>query len=193
MLSTLLPDVNVSIGITYCGGKIENYLEVLQIMYDEAESQLNLLNKHYESEDWNDFTILAHALKGSCLNVGAEKCGNAAKALETAGKAQDISYIRTNLQSFEDEYRKLLQTFRNVFQKYNIPTAASSGSDSSGQVAEILKDFKKSVSEYDFASATALLKKAHTASDADEHTELLNQLDALMDDMNIEQIMSLIP
>ncbi len=193
MLSTFLPDVNVPIGITYCGGKIENYLEVLQIMYDEAESQLNMLNKHYEAENWKDFTILAHALKGSCLNVGAERCGNAAKALETAGKNKDISYIRTNLQSFEYEYRKLLQTFKNVFQKYNISTVSSPDSDSSGQIAAILKDFKKSVSDFDFASATALLKKAHAASDAAEHTDLLNQLDSLMEDMNIEQILSLIP
>lgn len=192
-LSAMLPDVNIHDGITYCGGKIENYLEILQIMYQESQNQLITLNKHYESKDWKNFTILAHAMKGSCYNIGAKSLGDIAKALETAGKNEDISYISSVLQAFENEYRKLLQTFMNVFRKYNLTDESSPDTDTSNQVEAILTDFKKAVADYDFASATALLEKAHTAPDAGNYADLLNQLDILMDTLDIEQIISLIP
>lgn len=191
-LSALLPDVNVHNGITHCGGSIKNYLEVLQIICDESGNQLATLNAHYDSENWKDFTILAHALKGSCLNIGAEICAQSAKALEMAGKKEDISYIRSNLQPFEEEYRSLLQAFQNVFQKWNLRKKSSTGSDTEEQTESILNDFKEAVSDFDFAHASALLKKAFNASDADEHADLLNQLDCLLDELDVEKILSLL-
>ena len=193
MLSALLPDVNVSEGITYCGGQMKDYLEILQMMYDECENQLATLNHHYEEGNWKDFTIIAHALKGSCLNIGAHHCGETAKALEMAGRHEDISYIQSNLQSFEDEYRSLVQTFTNVFQKWNLQDESSCDSKTTNEITAILKDFKTAVSEFDFASAATLLRKAHTASDAEKHTDLLNQLDRFMDEMDIDQILSILP
>ena len=193
MLSALLPDVNVSEGITYCGGQMKDYLEILQMMYDECENQLTTLNRHYEEGNWKNFTIIAHALKGSCLNIGAHHCGENARALEMAGKNEDISYIQSNLQEFEDEYRSLVQTFTNVFQKWNLQDESSCDSKTTNEITAILKDFKTAVSEFDFASAATLLRKAHTAADAEKHTDLLNQLDRLMEEMDIDQILSILP
>lgn len=192
MLSALLPDVNVSEGITYCGGQMKDYLEILQMMYDECENQLTTLNRHYEEGNWKDFTIIAHALKGSCLNIGAHHCGETAKALEMAGRHEDISYIQSNLQSFEDEYRSLVQTFTNAFQKWSLQDESSCDSKTTKEITAILKDFKTAVSEFDFASAATLLRKAHTASDTEKHTDLLNQLDRFMDEMDIDQILSIL-
>lgn len=192
MLSALLPDVNVSEGITYCGGQMKDYLEILQMMYDECENQLTTLNRHYEEGNWKDFTIIAHALKGSCLNIGAHHCGETAKALEMAGRHEDISYIQSNLQSFEDEYRSLVQTFTNAFQKWSLQDESSCDSKTTNEITAILKDFKTAVSEFDFASAATLLRKAHTASDTEKHTDLLNQLDRFMDEMDIDQILSIL-
>ena len=191
-LSALLPDVNVHEGIAHCGGTIENYLEVLQMMSAESENQLAALHQHFESKNWKDFTILIHALKGSCLNIGAGVCGKTAKALEMAGKNEDISYIQSNLQSFVREYKDLLQTFQNVFQKWDLHKESYSGSDTSDQIAAILKEFKESLLDYDFAHAAALLRKAHTTSDTGKDADLLNQLDILMDELDVDQILSIL-
>ncbi|MGN0141624.1 MAG: response regulator [Roseburia sp.] len=191
-LSILLPELNVHDGITHCGGTVENYLEILQMMCDESEKQLAMLGQHYKAKNWKDFTITVHALKGSCLNIGANSCGEAAKALEMAGRNEDISYIRSNLQSFLEEYRNLLETFQKVFQKWNLGKESSSSPDTSEQTAAMLQEFKESILNYDFAHAAALLRKAHTASDADEHDALLHQLDILMDDLDVDGILSLL-
>ena len=110
-----------------------------------------------------------------------------------AGKNEDISYIQSNLQEFEDEYRSLVQTFTNVFPKWNLQDESSCGSKTTNEITAILKDFKTAVSEFDFASAATLLRKAHTAADAEKHTDLLDQLDRLMDEMDIDQILSILP
>ena len=47
--------------------------------------------------------------KGACINIGANQCGNLAKALEAAGKHKDEAFIKENLQTFQVEYEKLLQ------------------------------------------------------------------------------------
>lgn len=113
-LSLLLPGVNVTDGIAYCGGEMEAYLEILHIMYDESENQLAVLNSQYESENWKDFTIAIHGLKGSCFNIGAQDCGESAKALEMAARNEDIAYIHSNLEPFEEEYRNLQQNIKKA-------------------------------------------------------------------------------
>lgn len=184
-LSSMLPEVNVHKGINYCGGTLDDYLEVIQIMYTESDSRINTLINNFESENWKDFTINIHALKSSCFSIGANDCGETAKSLEMAGRNGDISYIRSNLQPFIEKYKILLQKFENILSRWR-------NADSSIQLADILKEFKKSIKNYDFAHAAALLRKAHSASDSEEDTDLLNTLDILMDNLDIDKILSLL-
>ena len=95
-----------------------DYLEILQMVCEDSKEQLSLLHKYFEQENWKDFTILAHACKGFCLNIGAQSCGEAAKELEMAGKNEDAASIRSNLEPFEEQFGKLLQAIQEVVQKY---------------------------------------------------------------------------
>ena len=191
ILSDSLTNVDVSGGISHCGGKATDYLEILKIMSDASKHQLSLLVEYYKEENWKDFTILIHALKGACLNVGAKDCGEKAKALEIAGRNKDISYIQSNLNSFTKEYHDLIQSFENVIEKFYQTDEISSVSDLSDSVIEILRDFKESISNFDFAKASALLKEARNATDAKNHSDLLNRLEVLMEEVNIEEILSI--
>lgn len=190
-ISELLPNINVSEGVMYCGGSVENYVDILQVMYEESETQLGQLRKHYNAENWKEFTILIHALKGSCLNIGAQSCGELARELEAAGKKEDIGFIKSNLKTFEEMYTELLHTFETVFQKCNLSIDTASASEECGQVKEILREFKEAVSNFDFASAAALLKKARMAKDAENYTELLDQLEIYVDEIDVDKILSL--
>ena len=115
------------------------------MMYEASQEQLSALREHYETENWKTFTILIHALKGSCLNIGAQSCGEQARELEAAGKSGDIDYIHLNLKSFEDSYRELLQAFEIVFERAGIQPASNESGEATELVLDILKDFKEAV------------------------------------------------
>lgn len=61
----------------------------------------------YEAENWPDYAVKVHALKSTSLTIGAEELSEQAKALEQAGKKEDIPYIQEN-------HQKLLEMYDNV-------------------------------------------------------------------------------
>ena len=58
------------------------------------EEKPQTLEEYFEKEDWANYTVKAHALKSTSLSVGGQKLSEMAKALEMAGKGNDIAYIR---------------------------------------------------------------------------------------------------
>ncbi len=88
--------VNVKMGLGYCCGEEEFYLEMLRMFCAQSEEKREELIALYESENWADYAVKAHALKSTSLTIGAETLSAHAKTLELAGKSGDIEYIREN-------------------------------------------------------------------------------------------------
>lgn len=191
-LSALLPELNVEEGIHHCGGETEDYLEILSMVCDESNHQLSELKAYYEQKNWKDFAILAHAMKGSCLNIGAQKCAELAKGLEFAGKEQNISYIDSSLFPFEEAYLAMICSLRTALVEYGYAVGESGSIHSGNQVTAFFEEIRNSVTGFDFAGASAALKKAHMADDAEAYSDLLSQLDHLMEKMDVDQILSLL-
>jgi len=106
--SLRLSGINVEVGLRYCGDE-EFYLEMLKMYCTEHEAKCQELITLYENGDWADYAIKAHALKSTSLTIGAEEVSQQAKALELAGKSEDIAFIREN-------HEKLLQSHRELCQ-----------------------------------------------------------------------------
>jgi signal transduction histidine kinase/CheY-like chemotaxis protein len=188
-LAELLPDVTITDGILHCGGSCQDYMEVLRLMYESSDEQLAQLQQHASLSDWKDFSILAHALKGSCLNIGATDCGEAAKKLEMAGREEDSGYIAAHLKPFLAQYHGLIQEIKEVLLRQG--RMETSGSGTAGDSCRaILDKFGDSIREFDFAQAGILLKKAHHAPDAAAYVALLTELDRLMESLDIDGIQS---
>ena len=99
--------INVEMGLDFCAGEKEFYLEMLQMFgaqYEEKKSEIISL---YESSDWTDYAIKVHALKSTSLTIGAEQLSNCAKMLEEAGKKEDVEYIQMNHTVMLDLYEKV--------------------------------------------------------------------------------------
>lgn len=88
--------INVNLGLEYCGEDDEFYLEMLRMFHDQREEKAAELNSLYESANWTDYGIKAHALKSTALTIGAEELSGRAKELELAGKKADEAFIRKN-------------------------------------------------------------------------------------------------
>ncbi|MBD5454145.1 MAG: response regulator, partial [Lachnospiraceae bacterium] len=101
-------DLEVENGILYCGGK-EEYLQILEAFYEEKEECSGNLSELFEKQDWTNYTIKVHALKSMMQNIGALPLSAKAKALEMAGKKNDIDYIMKNHEDMLTEYWRVMR------------------------------------------------------------------------------------
>ena len=89
-------------------GSEEAFLSVLKIYYDSYEVKSGEIQKFFDSEDWENYTIKVHALKSSSRLVGAIQLGNDAEAMEMAGKERDTGYITAHHEALMNEYRTII-------------------------------------------------------------------------------------
>jgi CheY-like chemotaxis protein len=198
-LRALLPSVNVNEGLTHCGGEMDDYLEILKLVYTSAEDQLADLLTYKQAKNTKDFAILAHALKGSCLNIGASSAAILAKELEFAGKEEDIPFIELHTGMFVDEYRKLTEELSRALvefgflQPMELTSAPASLSASSNQTQaleqqawEKLEEIRHSVIDMDFAHAASLCRKQLRIQYPKKFADAFLEADKLLSDMDID-------
>ncbi len=105
--SIRIGDLDVKKGLLYCGNE-ENYLDILKMHARNGESNRDKIEEFYKSEDWDNYTILVHALKSSMKSIGADPLSNMAKRLEQAGKELDIEYIKGSHEAMIEEYDRVI-------------------------------------------------------------------------------------
>ncbi|MCR5675025.1 MAG: DegV family EDD domain-containing protein [Lachnospiraceae bacterium] len=88
-------------------GSEDAFLSVLKIYHDSFETRSKEIRDYYEAEDWENYTIKVHALKSSSRLVGAIRMGEAAEALEMAGKRSDVDFIREHHDALMKDYRTI--------------------------------------------------------------------------------------
>jgi len=86
--------IDTAVGLRYSAESKEMYHEFLKLFVDSQAERMPQLVAYYEKEDWNNYTILVHAVKSTSLSIGGVILSEQAKALETAGKENRIEYIR---------------------------------------------------------------------------------------------------
>lgn len=99
--------INVEIGLDYCCGEEDFYLEMLRMFYGQSEEKREEIISLFEACDWKEYAVKVHALKSTSLTIGAERLSEQAKALEQAGKKEDVEYIREN-------HDKLLHMYEEI-------------------------------------------------------------------------------
>ena len=98
-------------------GSEDAFKTVLKIFYDSIEDKAKEIDGYYSSEDWKDYTIKVHALKSSSKLIGAMQTAEKAQLLETAGKEDNIAYIKENHEAFMEEYRSYKAALSKIFEK----------------------------------------------------------------------------
>lgn len=107
--------VNVELGLDYCGGEDAFYREMLQLFSAQGEQKQAELTSLYESANWADYAIKAHALKSTSLTIGAETLSAQAKELELAGKRGDADYIRAHHDALLCAYKDLCAQIAGIY------------------------------------------------------------------------------
>ena len=89
-------NIDVDLGMQYCGGMEEMYKEFIKMFCDRKEETQKKLQDAFDAENWKDYTTFIHALKSGSLSVGGKILSEQAKELEMAGHENRIDYIKEN-------------------------------------------------------------------------------------------------
>ncbi|MBQ2824297.1 MAG: response regulator [Oscillospiraceae bacterium] len=93
-------------------GSISNLKDILTVIYNNGYKQADKMERYLSEKNYKNYTIEAHAIKGICAGIGAEKLSSHAKEHEYAGKEERYSYIDKDAADFLAEYRELLDNIR---------------------------------------------------------------------------------
>ncbi|MCR5687944.1 MAG: response regulator [Lachnospiraceae bacterium] len=105
--------VDAAAGIKNSGGALE-YMSVLKTFDDASPDRVRELNKLFDAEDYETYTIKMHALKSSLRLIGAAMLGDRAQDIESAGKNMDHDYIKQAHGRFMEEYESLIRLLQPV-------------------------------------------------------------------------------
>ncbi len=77
---------NADLGIKYCSGSQEIYIDILNLYCDMCTENKEKLQESFDASDWKNYAVNIHALKSNSLNIGAVPLQQICLQLETASK-----------------------------------------------------------------------------------------------------------
>lgn len=99
--------INLEHAYAYCGDE-EGFREIVAIFHAEGERRRENLAHYFQEQDWKNYVICVHALKGNAKGIGADDLSAAAKELEFAGKENRIDYILQHHEAMMEQQDALL-------------------------------------------------------------------------------------
>ncbi|SDB10063.1 hybrid sensor histidine kinase/response regulator [Butyrivibrio sp. INlla16] len=103
-------------GVEYCGSG-PMYMDALEFFANATERNANVIEKSLADGDIELYTTKVHALKSSSLSIGMKDFSARAKALELAGKSNDIETIKRDTPDFLKSYREFREDLLAILAK----------------------------------------------------------------------------
>ncbi|MGN0506684.1 MAG: ATP-binding protein [Lachnospiraceae bacterium] len=169
-------------GIRYCGGNEEDYEEVVQMYYSTGLKKCREIRQMYEEKNWKNYTILVHALKSTSLGIGATELGEMAKALEAAGKEENIAYITEHHEEVMQEYEAVLKEIGGE----EAPDWETKSSPEKERTEQNAQDITEKAEAADTADATETVAGKELSKE--EYENFLSELAELLDTFEMENV-----
>lgn len=107
--------VDLEQALAYCGDE-EGFREIIAIFHTEGKNRRKNLEHYYQEEDWKNYVICVHALKGNAKGIGAGELSEMARELEMAGKENRIDFLQEHHEAMMENHDRLLSALDgNVF------------------------------------------------------------------------------
>lgn len=123
--------IDIEQALAYCGDE-EGFREIIAIFHGEGEKRRSNLSHYFREQDWKNYVICVHALKGNAKSIGAGDLSEMARKLEMAGKENRIEYILEHHEAMMESHDRLLEALNGNAFVY--PDGAPG--DPSGQAAD---------------------------------------------------------
>ncbi len=92
--------LNVERGIDNTGASPRAYIRILGRFVSESMKYAETLYEQYSEEDYKNYGINIHGIKGSLRSIGAEVLANAAAELEIAAKTDRLEFVAMHTEEF---------------------------------------------------------------------------------------------
>lgn len=103
---TSVRQIDYKEGISKCGTS-EVYVNVVKEYLENIPDMSAEIERLYQAEDWENYTIKVHALKSTSAIIGAMEVSGLAKSMETAGNDGDTEKIHRDTGKLLEKYRDL--------------------------------------------------------------------------------------
>ncbi|MBR0100519.1 MAG: response regulator, partial [Treponema sp.] len=190
-------DLDIVNGIHNCASG-EIFLSAIKNFYDSIDEKSDLIEQYKNAENWNDYTVLVHALKSSARLIGAmelseqaaflEKCGDEAKL----GDKDAVSIINEKTAPLLTLYKSYSQKLASLL---GIPTAPQEDSRPQIEQAKLndaLSALKEVVSVFDFDSADAIMAELEKYSMPKDFEEKYKKIKKAVQSVDHTAIMQLL-
>jgi signal transduction histidine kinase/HPt (histidine-containing phosphotransfer) domain-containing protein/ActR/RegA family two-component response regulator len=104
--------LDIQAGLDRIGGNMEIYIEILKIYIESTPAILDVIRVPM-ADKLKDYAIAIHGIKGSSLNIGAEKIGKLAAELEADAKADNLEAVLSKNRNFIYLTEKLIADMTN--------------------------------------------------------------------------------
>ncbi len=153
--------LNLADAYLNCGGE-DTFIEVLKEYIGSAEKKANDIEGFWQSADYNNYTVLVHALKSSSRLIGANELSEAAKELEALGNEAETGSDEAII-SINEKTPDLLKNYRDLYEAHLfVADGEEDDSDKPEIDLESLKDGINTIYEFaqafDFDSADSVMK-----------------------------------
>ena len=102
------------VGMRFCQDDEDLYRSILHDYAQSAFEKLKNLSDYRAAEDWNNYTIIVHAVKSTSKTIGAAELSEMAQRLEAAANEGNAEVIRQNHNAMMDKYAAVVAAIRET-------------------------------------------------------------------------------
>ncbi|MCK5336409.1 MAG: response regulator, partial [Gammaproteobacteria bacterium] len=103
-----LPGINIEDGINRMRGNCKAFKRVLLSFLDKQADSAEDIEKHIQKYEWDEATQIAHTIKGSSGNIGAEQLHKDAAAVERACQDKNINTCKSLITVFASSLEEVI-------------------------------------------------------------------------------------
>lgn len=176
----------------------EIFLDASRNFYDAIEEKAALIEEYQNTEKWNDYTVLVHALKSSARLIGAmelseqaaflEKCGDEAKI----GDQEALALIKEKTPQLLELYKSYHKKLASLLGIPQSPQEDTRPQIESAKLEEALSALKEVVSVFDFDSADAIMEELEKYSMPAEYKDRYEKIRKAVQAVDKVEIMKLL-
>ncbi|SDB25980.1 Signal transduction histidine kinase [Pseudobutyrivibrio sp. YE44] len=99
-------------GLEFAAGDEDFYIQILQRFV--TDNKCKALQEYFENEDWPNYKIAIHSIKGTSLTIGATELSVIAKAIDAAVKEENYDYVKEHHAEVLEKYGELIEKMKGV-------------------------------------------------------------------------------
>ena len=178
--------LDVEEGIQNCGTQ-ELFYSLLGDFYKLIEPKCRKLEKYLADGMVRDYTIEVHALKNTARMIGAMQLSERFFVLEQHGNEEDVGFLEQET----PETLKLYRSYQEILYPYAQRQEAEKNEVSGEELVCCLRRLIEAVDSFDLDAADEAMKQLKACRMPEGMEQQLEELDAYVADVAMEEIMNL--